>query len=398
MTNISSISRDPGVGGAQHFPNSTPVRTNAAAGSAPTQPGHPDQVHLQNPVNPYAGFSNEAARITVDRWKQGPNDSIEHMLLRQGYTPRDVYRKDASGRTLIRRVADANGLKDPNLIRPGRKMLVPVKGEGQPTRRQEQPAMPTRQPAVRQPEVRPEQVRPEQVRQSQVAAQQTAPAPVAPEVAAQQTAPAPTAPEVAAQQPAPTPETAPLAEQPAAEQAPVKKGRRRFIFFGPRRQPKPPEAQQPITQPTRTQAPQTLPAQVPQADQDSAEVGLLLQGVKDQKFTRPEFQALNSTANQFTELRAQYAKDGFKPEQVQELAQVQQQYGQMYARFLADDKARVTFSGANTNTPDAQFRARQNEEGGQAYDQFVGSQIDEATIRARLLAQRQQASQLGVQK
>lgn len=401
MTNISSISRDPGLGGAQHFPNSTPVRSNAAAGSAPTPSGRPDQVNLQNPVNPYAGFSNEAARITVDRWKQGPNDSIEHMLLRQGYTPQDVYRKDASGRTLIQRVADANGLKDPNLVRPGRKMLVPVKGEGQPTRRQEQPAAPTRQPEVRQPEVRREEVRqqpevrPQQVPQPEVRTEEVR----QPEVQPQQPVAAPA-----------TAEAAPTTEQPAAEPAaPVKKGRRRFILFGPRRQPRTPEAQPTTTQPTavpatqpqpttQTQATQPVPTQVPQADQDSAEVGLLLQGVKDQKFTRPEFQALNSTANQFTELRAQYAKDGFKPEQVQELAQVQQQYGQMYARFLADDKARVTFSGANTNTPDAQFRARQNEEGGQAYDQFVGRQIDEATIRARLLAQRQQASQLGVQK
>jgi hypothetical protein len=395
VTNISSISRDPGLGGAQHFPNSTPVRANAAAGSTPYQAGRPDQVNLQNPVNPYAGFANEAARVTVDRWKQGPNDSIEHMLLRQGYTPQDVYRKDSSGRTLIQRVADANGLKDPNLVRPGRKMLVPVKGDGQPARPLEIGQQPQvrQQPELRQesrqqaapqpqqPEVRPEEVRAQEVRQPEVLQ--------------------PTTPPV-------TPEAAPAAEPPAAEQGPVKKGRRRFILFGPRREVKAPQVQPtavqpPTVQPNAVPSPPVqstpvVPTQVPQADQDSAEVGLLLQGVKDQKFTRPEFQALNSTANQFTELRAQYARDGFKPEQVQELAQVQQQYGQMYARFLADDKARVTFSGANTNTPEAQFRARQNEEGGQAYDQFIGRQIDEATIRARLLTQRQQASQLGVQK
>ncbi|MBT9588144.1 hypothetical protein IV102_32705, partial [bacterium] len=179
-----------------------------------------------------------------------------------------------------------------------------------------------------------------------------------------------------------------------------KKGRRRFWLFGPRIEEKPePAKSEPAVQPQAppSEANQTQPVLDPElAEKESAEVGLLLQGVKDQKFTRNEFQALNSTANQYTELRAQYARDGFKPEQVRELGQVQQQYGQMYARFLADDKAKITFSGATSNDPAAQFRAQQNEAGGQAYDQFVGQQIDEAAIKDRLLAQRHNASTLGV--
>lgn len=385
VTNISSIARE-GVGLAQHFPTAVPTRTTAAPANL-NGAQRPDQVQLQSPVNPYEGFADQTRRVSVDRWKQGPNDSIEHMLLRQGYSPQEVYRKDANGRTLIQRVAQVNGLKDPNLVRPGRKMLVPVKGEGAATPRQTT-AQVTPQVArqtAQTPTVRPEVVQPPTIQPAPVQA-----TPVQPETAPTETAPAQTAPPTQTEQ----------ATETTAPAEPVKKGRRRFILFGPRRQPKPPEVapQQPTQTATIPQTQTTVPTPTPQVnetDKDSAEVGLLLDGVKGQKFTRPEFQALNSTANQFTELRARYARDGFKPEQVQELAQVQQQYGQMYARFLADDKARVTFAGANTNTPEAQFRARQNEEGGQAYDQFVSRQIDEAAVRARLLNQRQQASQLG---
>ena len=65
----------------------------------------------------------------------------------------------------------------------------------------------------------------------------------------------------------------------------------------------------------------------------------------------------------------------------------------MYARFLADDNAKVTFAGGDSPDPAARFRAQQNEQGGQLYDQFVNRQLDEATIKARLLAQRQAAGQ-----
>ena len=139
----------------------------------------------------------------------------------------------------------------------------------------------------------------------------------------------------------------------------------------------------------------TLPANL--REQESAEVGLLLQGVKDGKFPRPEFQALNATANQYTELRAQYARDGFKPEQVRELSQIQHQYGAMYQRFQADDKVKIRFQGGDRNDPQARFRAEQNEQGGRYYDQFRDQRIDEVAFRALLLEQRAKSSELGVQ-
>lgn len=373
MNTISFVPQQPEVAGGYARVSQPAVKQTAPAGRPAAAP-QTDKVQLANNVNPYEGFADEVASVTVDRWKKGPNDSIEHILRNQGYSSNDIYRKDKNGQTLIQRVAAANGLKDPNLIRPGQKGLkVPVKA----VKADPKPAqVETPKPAVVTP-------------------------PAEPEVEA----PKVEAPKV--EQPAvePQPE-APKTEQPAAEEpaAPVKK-RRGFLWFGKKDKPEAPAQPvvptpvQPVavdpqpavpTQPT-AQEEGTDPASI--AAKESSEVNLLMQGVTDGKFTRNEFMALNATANQFTELRTSYAKDGFKQEQMVELAQVQQQYGQMYARFLADDKAKVTFSGADSQDPAARFRTQQNEQGGQYYDQFVNRQIDEATIKARLLAQRQAAGQ-----
>ncbi|MBT9584888.1 hypothetical protein IV102_16205, partial [bacterium] len=128
MSTIASIPQQREGSGPVKFPNTTPRQNKPAA--RPATAARADQVQLNNPVNPYEGFANETTRVSVDRWKKGPNDSIEHILLQQGYSAQDIYRRDSNGRTLIERVAQANGLKDPNLIRPGKKgLLVPVKGD-----------------------------------------------------------------------------------------------------------------------------------------------------------------------------------------------------------------------------------------------------------------------------
>ena len=370
MNTISFVPQQPEVAGG--YPKvSQPATRPAAPAARPAAAPQSDKVQLANNVNPYEGFADEVASVTVDRWKKGPNDSIEHILRNQGYSSNDIYKKDKNGQTLIQRVAAANGLKDPNLIRPGQKGLkVPVKaGQAEP-----KPAkVETPKPAVVTPPAEPKVE--------------------APKVEEPKVEPQPEAPKT--EQPTP--------EQPTTPAEPVKK-RHRFLWFGKKDKPEvpaqpvvPTPAQpvavdpQPTTPVPTAQAEGTDPASI--AAKESSEVNLLMQGVTDGKFTRNEFMALNATANQFTELRTTYAKDGFKQEQMVELAQVQQQYGQMYARFLADDKAKVTFSGADSQDPAARFRTQQNEQGGQYYDQFVNRQMDEATIKARLLAQRQAAGQ-----
>ena len=352
MSTISTVSPSIDTTAGSNRPRAQAASAGTGQAAPATSGARADQVQLQGQVNPYEGFSSEARRVQVDAWRKGPNDSIERILRNQGYTPQEIYRRDASGKTLIQRVADANGLKDPNLIRPGGKgLLVPVRGEAAPP-----------QPRQQRPAARP----------------QTRPAePPKPEV-----------PRV----------EAPKIEVPKLEIPKIEPPKIEIPKIEP---PKiePPKVEAPRVEAPRVEAPrvETPAVDANLREQESAEVGLLLQGVKDGKFTRPEFQALNATANQYTELRAQYARDGFKPEQVRELSQIQHQYGAMYQRFQADDKVKIRFQGGDRNDPQARFRAEQNEQGGRYYDQFRDQRIDEVAFRALLLEQRAKSSELGVQ-
>lgn len=366
MNTIAFAPQQPEVAGGNLRVSQPAARPAAPAAKAAATP-RADQVQVNGNVNPYEGFSDEFAQVTVDRWRKGPNDSIEHILRNQGYNSNDIYRKDQNGQTLIQRVAAANGLKDPNLIRPGQRGLkVPVKAK---------PAEAPK-PVAEQP--KPEVAKPEPAKPVVEEPQTEATKPVAEE---------------------------PKVEAPTSEETAPARPRRRFPWFRKREKPEvPPQnttppavtetpavtATTPQAPATGTQEPGTDPASIAAAE--ASEVNLLMKGVTEGKFNRNEFMALNATANQYTELRSQYGKEGFKPEQMVELSQVQAQYGAMYARFLADDKAKITFAGGDSPDPAARLRAQRNEQGGQYYDQFINRQMDEATIKARLLAQRQASS------
>ncbi|MGE0493947.1 MAG: LysM peptidoglycan-binding domain-containing protein [Vulcanimicrobiota bacterium] len=77
--------------------------------------------------NPFASFAPSSSEVSVDGWKQGKNDSLEGILRNQGYSLSEIYKRDEDGKTLIDKVASANDLKNPNLIHPGQKLVVPGK-------------------------------------------------------------------------------------------------------------------------------------------------------------------------------------------------------------------------------------------------------------------------------
>ena len=80
-----------------------------------------------DPANPYQGDYN-STQVEVAPWDpndDNPNDHLEGILTNQGYTVEEIYTPDDQGRTLLDRVADANDLRDPNLINPGQNLVVP---------------------------------------------------------------------------------------------------------------------------------------------------------------------------------------------------------------------------------------------------------------------------------
>ncbi len=64
------------------------------------------------------------AAVKVDGWKKGKNDCLEHILVNQGYSVEDIYKKGPDGKSLLQNVADQNGMKDPNLLRPGQTLNI----------------------------------------------------------------------------------------------------------------------------------------------------------------------------------------------------------------------------------------------------------------------------------
>lgn len=78
-------------------------------------------------TNPYEGVAENSSSVTVDGWKKGKNDSVEGILRNQGYSLKDIYNKDKDGKTLIDRVAETNGLKNPNVIHAGQSLQVPTR-------------------------------------------------------------------------------------------------------------------------------------------------------------------------------------------------------------------------------------------------------------------------------
>ncbi len=81
--------------------------------------------------NPYEGVADGFSTVTVDPWKKGKNDTVEGMLRNQGYSLQDIYNKDKDGKTLIDHVAQANNLRNPNLIRDGAELRIPSRANSE---------------------------------------------------------------------------------------------------------------------------------------------------------------------------------------------------------------------------------------------------------------------------
>ena len=93
-----------------------------------------DSSNLSRPAekpNPFSSFTSETSSVKVDSWKKGKNDSLEGILKNQGYSLSEIYSKDTNGKSLVDKVAAANKLKNPNVIRPGQELVVPSKEDSE---------------------------------------------------------------------------------------------------------------------------------------------------------------------------------------------------------------------------------------------------------------------------
>ena len=304
----------------QTQPTEAPVRPEARV--QPEQPARAEQpeqpVQPLQPEQPRNDGAAEPAvnRITADRWRKGPNDSLGAILTNQGFTREQIFREDSNGDSLLKKVARANGLRNPDSIQAGRAYDIPNSME-----------------ALAQMNI----------------------------------------PEMAAE-----PTTRPPAERIPPQQPTVQV------------EPLPPVPPTPPVEPPRQEPPVTPnPAS---ENEVTANMGMLLEGVQSGKFSRSEFQYLNARSSRYAQLRARYAKDGYSNEELQQLGQYERRYGIEYARLANGDRD-LSQVMADVNDPDLQLQVRHFNESGPLFDNYKNGSSTSEEALTLMIRQREQARQ-----
>lgn len=362
------------------------------------QPG--DRVELATaPPNPYEGIAEGPVQVTVDRWRQGPNDSVEKILTNQGYSREEIY----GG--LLEQVARVNNLRDPNLVHPGQTLVIPRRGE--------QPApQPPSAPQAEQPAPAPA---PQEQPQEQRNPQET----VRVRVDGWRQGPNDSIEGILMNQGYRRGEIYgrdaegrtmvdrvlqsnglenPRALQPGQELEVPTSGRPpRPRDPAPRVDRPAPEAPAPAPAEPEAPAPVEPPAEppLPPDGEPTLEMGMLLDGVAQNRFTREEFQALNAYANRYAEARGDYSRRGFQNDELRELGTMEQRYGAMYARFWQHDRSHIGFRADNANDPAVQTRLRLTEEGGRIYDGLRNGTLSSEEAVTMMMRQRDLSRELG---
>lgn len=406
--------------GTQPAPPAAP--TDAASQARPA-----DQVRLTETVNPYADISGRTAQVRADAWRRGPNGSVEQILARQGYSREDMYRKDADGHTLIERVAKVNGMQDPNLLREGQSLLVPVKPEQAPTppARNGNGTAPQASTGNRNangtqsvgvtvdrwgqgPNDSLESIlRHQGYSLSEIHRKDSDGRTMLDRVAASNGL------ENSNQLRAGERLVVPGRRQDGQGQGQQGQGGHQGNGEGgqqghevtppaptppaPRGQEAPPTPAPPAPTPQGQVTPAPAPPAPPEDGEATTEMGLLLNGAREGKLNRDEFRALNSHANRYEEIRARYGRDGFDNGELRHLGRLEGQYGDMYARFNRHDRSRISFEGGDATSTDPRIRERMRllEQSGSLWDGLADGTVSYDEAAGQLISQRRAARQLG---
>jgi hypothetical protein len=436
----------------QGSPVLSPVRSSGAANAAaegtpppvnPTNGRSNDQLKLSQTSqnrNPYQGVAPSFSTVKVDRWGQGDNDSVVQILLNQGYTQQEIYGKSGNGKSLLDEVTRVNGLRNANLIRAGQDLMVPSKGtseaadagpvQQQPAAeapRQEAPRVETPRvetPAVETPPIQRE-TQPEQneARVNDVRVDRWGQGPnsslgailknqgfddkqifredsngdsllkkvaranglESPDrILAGSTLKVPNSVEALGQMNVP--------EMPArTETAPA-----RVETPTERTETTPPvrtESPTRVESPTRTETrPETPPVQETGGESEpTANMGMLLDGIKDGKFTRQEYQYLNARSSRYAQMRARFAHDGYSNDELTQLGQMERRYGVEFARLAASDDVQLPEFPQNSNNADLAIQIQHYHESGPIYDGYSSGSMSSETAIQRMVRQRDEA-------
>lgn len=443
----------------QGSPILNPVRSSGAAAAAaegsppPVNPSNGrsnDRLNLSETSqnrNPYQGVAPGFSSVKVDRWGQGSNDSVVQILLNQGYSQQEIYRKSGNGKSLLDEVTRVNGLRNANLIRAGQELMVPSKEAAQsepapqPPVENRQPEAPrvetprteaprTETPRVETPPTRteapqtPNQAEQNEARVNDVRVDRWGQGPnsslgailknqgfddrqifredangdsllkkvaranglESPDrIMAGSTLRVPNSMEALGQMNVP--------DMPARNEAPATPPAREEA--PPQRTETPPPVRTETPPPARTEPPAQVEApRRPETGGESeptANMGMLLDGIKDGKFTRQEYQYLNARSSRYAQMRARFAKDGYSNDELTQLGQMERRYGVEFARLAASDDVQLPEFPQNSTNTDLAIQIKHYHESGPIFDGYSNGSISSETAIQRMVRQRDEA-------
>jgi LysM repeat protein len=397
------------------------------------------------PPNPFEGTAPDYIKVKVGKWGSGNNDSLLGILNSQKYSNRELYKKNGDGVSLLDQVSQANNLKNPNLIREGQELLIPVKARTEATNGNPTPAPRVEpEPQATTADTTPTAQTPattERANEPQVnevtvgkwgrdkngslygilngqgfSRQQILKQDANGDSLLKQVARAngladpnkiqegaslkvPNSMEALAQMNVPElanrqAETSrpPVAEIRRIEPRPIELPEPRPIEL--------PELRRTETNPapvaTTTQTEVDTPANNgPTNERVTANMGLLLDGVKAGKFKKDEFQYLNALSNRYEETRAQFSKEGYSNEELKTLGAFETNYGVTYTRLYNSDDVQLTNGTPSTSNPNAQLRVRHYEEGGVLWEGYKNGTLDSEAAIETMIRQRAEARAQG---
>lgn len=446
MANLTELTRgrvDSSSLNTHARPKPVQVAQTPSNGNAATTRG--DRLVLTNAAqnvrqdNPYQQVAPDYIKVKVGRWGSGDNDSLIGILRAQNYSKSEIYSKDSEGLTMLDRVSQANKLKNPNLIREGQELTIPVKERQQANGEQRVETNTTPQTNTNatpsssnsnEQTARIQEVRVgkwgqdkngslyEILRNQGFTRQQILDGDadsVLNKVARANGLADPNKIQEGATLRVPNSmEALNQMEVPEANNGQTRRRETRI----PEIQPRPveirpielPKVEIPPIQPiepkntgtneanttTNNNSTSTTGANTTSNSRGTANMGLLLDGVKSGNFTREEFQYLNALSNRYEETRSQFSRDGFSDDELKALGNFETRYGVNYTRLYNSDEIKLSnaTSGESTN-PKTQVRLRHYQEGGTIWDGFQGGTLDSEAAIAAMIAQRAEARAQG---
>jgi LysM repeat protein len=384
--------------------------------------------------NPYEGVAAGFSKVKVDAWGQGQNGSVEQILLNQGYSSREIYTKSADGKTLLDEVARVNGLRNPNLIQQGQDLTVPSKQapeqntappaeEAPPRTETAPPAAPEREaqaatPTEPQPPAN-QETQPAEPSVNKIKVDRWGQGPNSSldailksqgfkeediyrqdangdsllkkiaranglkspdKIQAGQSLEIPNSKEALAQMTIPDMPPPPVVQRTEPERAPVN-------TQSPDNSTAPPAETAPPVQEQRSTS---------NADQDreiTANMGMLLDGAKQGKFTRQEFQYLNARSSRYAQMRARYSNDGYTNEELTQLGQMEKRYGVEFARLSESDTVPLPEFPRTTSDPDLAIQIKHYHESGPLFDSYKNGTSNSEDALQVMVRQRTEARQ-----